>query len=76
MSRDFVRLVALALLFAVPLAHYFMSRWLEDFAYRIGIEWWVFAAAGLLTVGLTLLTVSFQAGKAALVNPVRSLRSE
>ena len=53
-----------------------MNRWLQDFAYKIDIEWWVFALAGLLAVGIALLTVSFQSIRAALMNPVKSLRSE
>jgi putative ABC transport system permease protein len=53
-----------------------MNRWLQDFAYKITIEWWVFALAGLVAVGIALLTVSFQSVKAALMNPVNSLRSE
>jgi ABC-type antimicrobial peptide transport system permease subunit len=76
LSRDFLKLVLLALLLAAPVAWYAMSKWLQDFAYRIDIEWWVLAAAGVLAVGIALLTVSFQAIKAALMNPVKSLRSE
>jgi putative ABC transport system permease protein len=53
-----------------------MNKWLEDFAYKINIGWWVFAVAGLVTVGIALLTVSYQAIKAAIVNPVKSLRTE
>ncbi|WP_225975031.1 hypothetical protein [Anseongella ginsenosidimutans] len=59
-----------------PLAWYFMNGWLQDFAYRIGISWWMFAAAGLLAIAIALLTVGFQSIKAALMNPVKSLRSE
>ena len=76
LSKDFLRLVFIAILIASPLAWYAMHRWLEDFAYRIDIAWWVFALAGLLAVGIALLTVSFQSIKAALMNPVKSLRSE
>lgn len=76
LSKDFLRLVILAILIASPIAWYTMHRWLEDFAYRIDIEWWVFAGAGLLAVGIALLTISFQSVKAALTNPVNSLRSE
>jgi putative ABC transport system permease protein len=76
LSKDFIRLVLIALVIASPLAWYAMNRWLQDFAYKIGIEWWVFALAGLLAVGIALLTVSFQSVKAALMNPVKSLRSE
>ena len=75
-SADFVRLVLIALVIASPIAWYVMSKWLADFPYKIDIEWWMFAGAGLLAVGIALLTVSFQSMKAALMNPVKSLRSE
>ncbi|RYF46980.1 MAG: FtsX-like permease family protein, partial [Cytophagaceae bacterium] len=76
LSKDFLKLVLIAIVLASPLAWWAMNRWLQDFAYRIDIEWWVFALAGLLAVGIALLTVSFQSVKAALMNPVNSLRSE
>ena len=76
LSRDFVKLVGIAILIASPIAWYTMNRWLADFAYRIDIEWWMFGLAGLMAVVIALLTVSFQAVKAALMNPVESLRSE
>ena len=76
LSKDFLWLVLIAIVIASPLAWYAMNRWLQDFAYKISIEWWVFALAGLLAVGIALLTVSFQGIKAALMNPVKSLRSE
>ena len=76
LSKDFLKLVLIAVVIASPIAWYAMNRWLQDFAYRINIEWWVFALAGLLAVGIALLTVSFQSVKAALMNPVKSLRSE
>ncbi|AQG79415.1 ABC transporter permease [Spirosoma montaniterrae] len=76
LSKDFLKLVGVSILIASPLAWYAMNRWLADFAYRIDIEWWVFALAGVLAVGIALLTVSFQSIKAALMNPVKSLRSE
>ena len=76
LSREFVVLVAVAVVVASPLAWWGVSRWLADFAYKIDIEWWVFALAGLLAVAIALLTVSFQSVKAALMNPVKSLRSE
>jgi len=75
-SLDFVRLVLIALVVASPIAGYVMSKWLADFAYKIDMEWWMFALAGLVAVGIALLTVSYQSIKAALTNPVRSLRSE
>ncbi|MVM33801.1 FtsX-like permease family protein [Spirosoma sp. HMF4905] len=74
--KDFVKLVVLAILIACPLAWYAMNQWLQDFAYRIDVEWWMLGLAGLLAVGIALLTVSFQSVKAALMNPVKSLRSE
>ena len=76
LSKDFLKLVLIAILIASPLAWYAMNQWLADFAYKIDIEWWMFALAGLLSIGIALLTVSFQSIKAALMNPVKSLRSE
>jgi len=76
LSKDFLRLVGIAALIAFPLAWWFMHRFLEDFAYRIHIQWWVFAIAGVLSVTIALFTVSFQAVKAAIANPVKSLRTE
>ncbi|HEA30677.1 MAG TPA: ABC transporter permease [Leeuwenhoekiella sp.] len=76
MSLEFVKSVIIALLIASPIAWYFMHNWLQDFAYRISIEWWVFAVAGFVTLLIALITVSFQAIKAAIVNPVKSLRTE
>ncbi len=75
LSKDFLKLVVIAIVIASPVAWYAMNRWLQDFAYKITIEWWVFAGAGLLAVGIALLTVSFQSIRAALMNPVKSLRS-
>ncbi|GAB3758209.1 ABC transporter permease [Spirosoma pomorum] len=76
LSKDFLKLVFVAIIIASPLAYYGMHRWLQDFAYKVDITWWVFALAGLFAVGIALLTVSLQSAKAALVNPVKSLRSE
>ncbi len=76
LSKDFLKLVFVAMVLAAPIAAYAMHRWLQGFAYKISLEWWVFALAGLLAVGIALLTVSFQSIKAALMNPVKSLRSE
>ncbi|WP_138989620.1 ABC transporter permease [Larkinella sp. C7] len=75
-SRDFVILVVISLVIASPLAWWAMTKWLAEFAYKIDIEWWMFALAGILAVLVTLITVSFQSIKAALKNPVTSLRSE
>ena len=76
LSKDFLKLVLIAIVIASPIAWYAMNAWLADFAYKIEISWWVFALAGGLAVGIALLTVSFQSVKAALMNPVESLRSE
>lgn len=76
LSQDFLKLVLIALVIASPIAWYAMNQWLQGFAYKIDIEWWMFAGAGLLAVVIALLTVSFQSIKAALTNPVKSLRSE
>ena len=76
LSQDFVKLVLVANLIAWPVAYYAMSKWLENFAYRIDIGWWVFALAGGLALVIALLTVSTQAVRAALANPVESLRYE
>jgi len=75
-SRDFLKLVIIAIIIAIPVAWWAMSKWLEGFAYRIHITWWVFALAGLLSIFIAFITISFQAMKAALANPVDSLRSE
>ena len=76
LSAEFVKAVVIALLIASPIAWYFMHNWLQDFAYRINISWWVFVVAGLATLFIALLTVSFQAIKAAIANPIKSLRTE
>ena len=75
-SKDFIKLVAIAILIASPIAWYAMDKWLQNFAYKGGIPWWVFVLGGTLAVSIALLTVSFQSVKAALMNPVKSLRSE
>jgi putative ABC transport system permease protein len=76
LSTDFLKLVVIALVIASPIAWYFMNKWLQDFAYRINIDWWIFAVAGLLSMLIAFLTVGFQAVKGAKANPVKSLRSE
>lgn len=76
LSKDFIRLVIIAFLIAAPVAWYIMHNWLNDFAYRINIGWWIFLTAGLLAVFIALATISFQAIKAAVANPVKSLRTE
>lgn len=76
LSREFVVLVSVSLAIAIPLSYYLMHNWLQSYQYRTSVAWWIFAAAGAGALVITLLTVSFQAIKAALANPVRSLRSE
>ena len=76
LSKEIILLVLLANLIAAPVAYYAMTRWLENFAYRTSLGWWIFAAGGLLTLLITLITVGFQAVKAALTNPVETLRYE
>lgn len=76
LSKDFLAMVAIAFLIASPLAWYVMKSFLSDYTYKIDIEIWVFAVAGILTIGVAFLTVSFQSIKAALMNPVKSLKSE
>jgi len=76
LSKDFLKLVLIAAIIAFPVAWYAMHNWLQDFAYRINIQWWVFVVAGILAALIALITVSFQAIKAALANPVKSLRTE
>jgi putative ABC transport system permease protein len=76
LSKDFLKLVVIAFIIAVPVGWYFMHKWLQDFAYRIQIRWWVFFVAGLSAVMIAIITVSFQAIKAALTNPVQNLRTE
>ncbi|HVW15139.1 MAG TPA: ABC transporter permease [Mucilaginibacter sp.] len=76
LSMDFLKLVGIAILIATPAAWYLMNKWLQDFAYRINMQWWMFVAAGLLAILIAFATISYQAIKAALMNPVRSLRSE
>ena len=74
--KEFIQPVFIATLIAIPIVWYGMNKWLEDFAYRINISWWVFIVAGVLTLLVAILTVGIQAIKAAIANPVRSLRTE
>jgi len=76
LSKNFLKLTFIAAIIAFPVAWYFMNKWLEDFAYRINIGWTIFLIAGLSTLSITLLTISFQAISAAVANPVKSLRTE
>ncbi|HEX2845755.1 MAG TPA: ABC transporter permease [Chitinophagaceae bacterium] len=74
LARDFIRLVLVAIVVAVPISWYAMNRWLEDFAYRTNLNWTIFALSGLLAILIAMITISFQSVKAALVNPVKSLK--
>jgi putative ABC transport system permease protein len=76
LSKDFLKLVAFAAIPAFVVSWYFMNKWLEDFAYRISMPWWMFLTAGILAAVIALITISFQAIKAAVTNPVKSLRTE
>ena len=76
LSKDFIRLVMIAIVIATPISWWAMTKWLQGFAYRVNIAWWMFALAGLLAIAIALFTVSFQAIRAALANPVKSLRTE
>jgi putative ABC transport system permease protein len=76
LSKDFILLVIVASVIAFPVAWWALSKWMEDFAYRIDIPWWIFITAAILALVVALVTVSVQAIKAALTNPVKSLRTE
>jgi len=76
LSKDFVILVIISCVIAIPTASYFLSHWLQQYVYRTNISWWIFVAAAFGALIITLLTVSFKAIKAALYNPVKSLRTE
>jgi len=76
LSRDFIRLVIIAIVIASPVAWWVMDNWLKEFAYRVSISWWMFVLAGMLAIAIALITVSFQAIKAAVMNPVKALRTE
>jgi len=76
LSKDFLQLVGIASVIAFPLSWWGMHNWLQNYSYRVGISWWVFIVAGLAAILIALLTISFQAIKAAVANPVKSLRTE
>jgi putative ABC transport system permease protein len=76
LSKDFLKLVCISLVIAVPAAWFVANKWLENYPYRIYLSWKLFAAGGILVVLIALITVSFQAIKAAIANPVKSLRTE
>jgi putative ABC transport system permease protein len=76
LSADFIRLALVAIVVALPLAWWAMRRWLEDYVYRTAMDWWIFALSALLVIGITLATVSIQAVKTALLNPVKNLKAD
>src|SRR5439155_16279178 len=76
LSKDFVRRVIISFVIAVPASYYFMHNWLQNYNYRTQLFWWIFVAAGVGSLLITVLVVSFQAIKAAIANPVKSLRTE
>ena len=76
LSLDFIRLVLIAFVIAAPIGYYGMNKWLQDFAYHIPVSWWIFAVAGATSLIIAFLTISFQAIKAAITNPVKSLKTE
>jgi putative ABC transport system permease protein len=76
LSKDFLKLVLIASVIAFPVAWWAMHKWLEDFAYRVNISWWIFLVSGMIALVIAIVTVSFQAIKAAMANPVKSLRTE
>ena len=76
LSRDFLMLIIIAAVIAFPIAWWAMYKWLQDFEYRIGVGWWIFILSGFIAILVALFTISFQAVRAAVSNPVKSLRSE
>jgi putative ABC transport system permease protein len=75
-SKDFIKLVIISIIIAIPIAFYAINKWLEGFAYRTAVHWWVFAFAGMLTLIIAFATISVQAIKTALTSPVKNLRTE
>jgi putative ABC transport system permease protein len=76
LSKDFVKLVLIAAIIAIPIAWWGISKWLQDFAFRVHLSWWVFVIAGIGAIAIALATISFQAIRAAVTNPVKNLRTE
>jgi len=74
LSKDFLKLVGISIVIAIPISAWAMSKWLQEFAYRVSLSWWMFALAGFIAALIALVTVSFQAIKAAVANPVKSLK--
>jgi putative ABC transport system permease protein len=76
LNKDFIKWVIIAFVIATPIAYYALNKWLENFAYKTNLSWWIFALAGVLALGIALLTVSWQSWRAATRNPVEALRYE
>jgi putative ABC transport system permease protein len=76
LSKDFLRLVIISCMLSFPIAKWMMQKWLQNYTYRIDASWWIFASAGIIAILIALITVSFQTLKAALANPINSLRTE
>jgi len=76
LSKEFVVLVLISFFIAVPIIYYFMKNWLQNYQHRAALSWWIFAAAAACVLVITVITISFQSIKAALANPVKSLRTE
>jgi putative ABC transport system permease protein len=76
LNKDFVKWVSIAFLIAMPIAWFIMHKWLENFAYKTGLSWWIFVVSGIIALGIALLTVSLQSWRAATRNPVEALRYE
>jgi putative ABC transport system permease protein len=76
LNKDFIKWVAIAFVIACPIAYYAMSKWLESFAYKTELSWWIFALSGILTLVIAIVTVSWQSWRAATRNPVEALRYE
>jgi putative ABC transport system permease protein len=76
LSKEFLQLIGVACFIAFPVAWWMMHNWLQNYQYRIEISWWIFLIAGLLAIAIALITISFQSIKAAIANPVKSLRTE
>jgi putative ABC transport system permease protein len=76
LSKDFLKLVIVAIVIAIPLAYYFANQWLQDFTYRTELSWWIFALSAGVSILIAYLTVSFQSTKAAIANPIKNLSSE
>ncbi|HEY2727094.1 MAG TPA: ABC transporter permease, partial [Parafilimonas sp.] len=76
LSKDFLKLVFISLIISIPAAWFVSNKWLQNYPYRISLSWWLFVSAGILVILIALITISFQAIKAAIANPVKSLRTE